>query len=69
LLSIAEAFTRLEETPERFRVYYNGFRRILTERFPYGFFIESQATESSSFESSTMPVTILAISREHEHVR
>jgi hypothetical protein len=44
LVSIAEALTRLEETPERFRVYYKGFRRILTERFPYKLFTESKAT-------------------------
>ncbi len=38
LVSIAEALTRLEENPERYRVYYKGFRRILTERFPYKLF-------------------------------
>jgi plasmid stabilization system protein ParE len=38
LVSIAEAFSRLEEHPERYHVYYNGFRRILTVRFPYKVF-------------------------------
>ena len=40
LVSIAEALTRLEETPERYPVYYKGFRRILTERFPYKLFYQ-----------------------------
>jgi toxin ParE1/3/4 len=35
LVSIAEAFTRLEQDPERYRVLYKGFRRVLVERFPY----------------------------------
>jgi len=31
LVSIVEAFTRLEQDPERYRVLYNGFRRVLVE--------------------------------------
>jgi plasmid stabilization system protein ParE len=31
----AEALLRLEADPERFPLYYHGFRRILTHRFPY----------------------------------
>jgi plasmid stabilization system protein ParE len=38
LVSIAEALARLEETPERYAVYYRGFRRVLTVRFPYKVF-------------------------------
>ena len=38
LLAVANAMTRLEEVPERFPVYYRGFRRLLTERFPYKVF-------------------------------
>ena len=44
LVSIAEAFTRLEQDPGRFRVLYRDFRRILVERSPIGFFIRSKAT-------------------------
>jgi plasmid stabilization system protein ParE len=38
LVSMADTFARLEESPERFPVYYQGFRRVLTERFPYKVF-------------------------------
>jgi plasmid stabilization system protein ParE len=38
LLSVADAFARLEESPERFPIYYEGFRRIITGRFPYKVF-------------------------------
>jgi plasmid stabilization system protein ParE len=38
LASVADAFTRLEEAPEQFPVYYGDFRRVLTERFPYKVF-------------------------------
>ena len=34
----AEALLRLEADPERFPVYYRGFRRVLTHRFPYKIF-------------------------------
>ena len=34
----AEAFLRLEANPERFPIYYRGFRRVLTHRFPYKIF-------------------------------
>jgi plasmid stabilization system protein ParE len=40
LVSIAEAFTRLEEDPERYRMLYKGFRRVLVERFPYKVFYQ-----------------------------
>lgn len=38
LTSIADAFSRLEEGPEQFPVYYRGFRRVLVHRFPYKVF-------------------------------
>ena len=38
LISVADALTRLEAAPERFPIYYRGFRRVLTERFPYKVF-------------------------------
>lgn len=45
LLSVADALTRLEQSPERFPLYYRGFRRVLTKRFPYKLFyrIEGEA--------------------------
>jgi toxin ParE1/3/4 len=38
LISVAEALTRLEESPKRSPLYYRGFRRVLTQRFPYKLF-------------------------------
>src|SRR5947209_13264050 len=38
LAAVADAFTRLEESPEKFPIYYRDFRRVLTERFPYKIF-------------------------------
>ncbi len=38
LLSVADALTRLEQSPELFPLYYRGFRRVLTRRFPYKLF-------------------------------
>jgi hypothetical protein len=35
LAAVAEALLRLEAHPESFPLYYRGFRRILTHRFPY----------------------------------
>jgi len=38
LAAVAEALLRLEANPENFPLYYRGFRRILTHRFPYKLF-------------------------------
>lgn len=38
LADLAEALLRLEANPERFPLYYRGFRRVLTHRFPYKIF-------------------------------
>ena len=38
LLSMADALTRLEESPDQFPLYYRGFHRLLTKRFPYKLF-------------------------------
>lgn len=38
LAAAAESFLRLESNPERFPIYYRGFRRVLTHRFPYKIF-------------------------------
>jgi plasmid stabilization system protein ParE len=40
LVSIAEAFTRLEQDPERYVLIYKDFRRVLVERFPYRIFYQ-----------------------------
>ena len=45
LASLAEAFTRLEQDPERYRVLYNGFHRVLLERFPYRIFYQLRGNE------------------------
>ena len=38
LAAVAEALIRLETDPLRPTVYYRGFRRFLTRRFPYKLF-------------------------------
>jgi toxin ParE1/3/4 len=38
LNEIGNAIRMLEEQPERRPIYYNGFRRLLTRRFPYKIF-------------------------------
>ena len=41
----AEAFLRLESNPESFPIYYRGFRRVLTHRFPYKIFFRMVGQE------------------------
>jgi plasmid stabilization system protein ParE len=36
--AISHAVRLLEEQPERRPIYYNGFRRLMTHRFPYKIF-------------------------------
>jgi len=45
LAAVAEALIRLEGDPLRHPVYYRGFRRLLTRRFPYKLFdrVEDEA--------------------------
>lgn len=38
LEEISHAIHLLEEQPERRSIYYRGFRRLLTRRFPYKLF-------------------------------
>lgn len=38
LAEVDRAVQLLEEQPERRPVYYNGFRRLITRRFPYKIF-------------------------------
>jgi toxin ParE1/3/4 len=42
LAAIAETLLRLETNPEEFPVYYRGFRRVLTRRFPYKLFFRTE---------------------------
>ena len=45
LAAHAEALLRLETDPERFPLYYRGFRRVLTHRFPYKIFFRIEARD------------------------
>ena len=38
LNEVSHAVRLLEEQPERRPIYYNGFRRLITRRFPYKIF-------------------------------
>jgi len=38
LADLAEAFQRLEASPDLFPLYYRDFRRVLARRFPYKIF-------------------------------
>lgn len=38
LADMAETLLKLEERPEHFPIYYQGFRRALARRFPYKIF-------------------------------
>jgi plasmid stabilization system protein ParE len=58
LLALAEAFSRLEESPLQFPVYYLDFRRALTETFPYKIFFRIEG-------DSVIVFRILHAAREH----
>lgn len=55
---VAEALISLEDGPERFPVYYRGFRRVLTRRFPYKLFYRAEGDAVIVFR-------ILHASRDH----
>lgn len=38
LVAVADALEDLEQSADRQPVYYRGFRRVMTERFPYKLF-------------------------------
>jgi toxin ParE1/3/4 len=61
LASIAEAFERLEKNPEKFPIYYRGFRRALTTRFPYRIYFRIHADLVIVFR-------VLHVRREHERI-
>jgi plasmid stabilization system protein ParE len=58
LASVADVFTRLEDTPEQFPFYHRQFRRALTRRFPYKVFFRIEAHAVIVFR-------ILHVSRDH----
>jgi plasmid stabilization system protein ParE len=63
LAAVAAALIRLETDPLRHPVYYRGFRRLLTRRFPYKLFYRVEGEAIVVFR-------ILHASREHgRHLR
>ncbi len=58
LASIADAPASLESEPERFPIYYLGFRRVLARRFPYRLFFRIQGDAVVIFR-------ILHVARDH----
>lgn len=58
LAAAAQIFLILEESPERFPVYYNGFRRAMLDRFPYKVFYRIENTSIIVFR-------ILHAARDH----
>ena len=59
LLAVADAFIRLEESPLRFPIYYQDFRRVLTDRFPYKVFFRVEGQQ-------VIVVRILHAAQEHQ---
>ena len=43
VLEVRAALAALREKPERYPVYYRGFRRVLLKRFPYKLFYRVEA--------------------------
>jgi len=58
LLAVADAMIALEESPQRCPVYYRGFRRLMTERFPYKIFYRIEGDAVTVFR-------ILHAARDH----
>jgi plasmid stabilization system protein ParE len=48
-LAAAEAFSRLEESPEQYPVYHAGFRRQFILKFPYKVFFRIEKHEVIMF--------------------
>ena len=59
LLEIRQALQLLELDPERRPLYYNGFRRLITRRFPYKLFYRIEGDRVIVFR-------ILHVKREHQ---
>jgi plasmid stabilization system protein ParE len=60
LAALAETLLRLEADPERFPLYYRGFRRVLTRRFPYKLFFRIA-------DRNIIVVRILHGAQDHPH--
>ena len=43
LIAVAETIIKLEESPQKFSIYYREFRRALVDRFPYKIFFTLEA--------------------------
>lgn len=59
LLAIANSLLALEDTPLRWPVYYWGFRKLFTDRFPYKIFYRIDG-------ESVIVFRILHAARDHE---
>ena len=58
LVCLADALSRLEADPEQFPSYHRGFRRVLTERFPYRLFFRIE-------QDAVIVFRILHVARNH----
>jgi len=58
LLSAAEAMAGLEDSADRVPVYYRGFRRVITRRFPYKVFFRIE-------EGAVIVFRVLHAARDH----
>ena len=58
---IGQAIGQLAENPERRPIYHNGFRRLLTRRFPYKVFYRVENDRVIVFR-------ILHIKRDHQRL-
>jgi plasmid stabilization system protein ParE len=58
LLAVADVLKQLEESPQRWPVYYRDFRRLMTDRFPYKVFYRVEADRVIVFR-------VLHAAREH----
>jgi plasmid stabilization system protein ParE len=56
---VKRAILTLEEQPERRPVYYRGFRRLITRRFPYKIFYRVEGSRVIVFR-------ILHVKRDHQ---
>ncbi len=61
LTKVRGAILRLRESPDRRPLYYRGFRRLLTKRFPYKLFYRIQGKQVIVFR-------ILHSKRDHPHL-
>jgi plasmid stabilization system protein ParE len=51
LLAAADALDRIEESPLQFPLYYNDFRRAITDGFPYKIFFSVEGETVTVFRA------------------